>query len=137
MTNQPEFNLLYGANPRRNFASVRKLGVSPMAWSPLAGGRLFDPENVAARACAAAKGMSSRYNAATLEQLAYAWILAPESPAADHRHKQTDRLHRVRKRRHVLAGEDWYALGSAGSQGFHETRRSVSAENQFLALVNQ
>ena len=63
-------------------AQCEKLGILPMAWSPLAGGKLFDPKNDAApRISAAVEKMSARYNGATIEQLAYAWIMAhPSQP---------------------------------------------------------
>jgi autotransporter-associated beta strand protein len=55
-------------------------GVLPMAWSPLAGGLIFEPANPAAqRLAAAAAGMAGRYGGAALEQFAYAWILAHPS----------------------------------------------------------
>ncbi|MSU21089.1 MAG: oxidoreductase, partial [Pedosphaera sp.] len=81
VTNQIEFHLLH-PEPIHDgtLQQCEKLGVRPMAWSPLAGGRIFDPSNPAAgRLAEAANSMSSRYDGATLEQLAYAWILAHPS----------------------------------------------------------
>ena len=87
-----------------------------MARSPLAGGRIFDRGNPAApRLAAAAKDMSSRYNAATLEQLAYAWILA--HPSHPLRIIGTNKLERLQSAAQadliVLEREDWYALWEA------------------------
>ena len=47
-TNQVEFNLLH-MDPIYDgtLAQCEKLGILPMAWSPLAGGRLFDPSHEA------------------------------------------------------------------------------------------
>ena len=117
VTNQVEYNLLH-TEPIHDgtFLQCEKLGVSPMAWSPLAGGRLFDPDNAAAqRLAAAAKGMSSRYNAATLEQLAYAWILAhPSRPLPIIGTNKLDRLHSAAQADAIeLEREDWYALWEA------------------------
>jgi predicted oxidoreductase len=93
-----------------------KLDVLPMAWSPLAGGRIFDPSNPAAsRLAVAAKSMSPRYNGATLEQLAYAWISAhPSHPLPI---IGTNRLERLQSAAQadaiVMEREDWYALWEA------------------------
>ena len=48
-TNQVEFHLLH-MDPIYDgtLAQCEKMGILPMAWSPLAGGRLFDPKNEAA-----------------------------------------------------------------------------------------
>ena len=90
--------------------------VRPMAWSPLAGGRIFDSSNpAAARLAAAAKSMASRYGGATLEQLAYAWILAhPSHPLPVIGTNQPERLHAAAQADGiVLEREDWYALWEA------------------------
>ena len=116
-TNQIEFHLLR-REPIEDgtLHQCERLGVIPMAWSPLAGGRIFDPSNPAAqRLAAAAKEMSGRYNDATLEQLAYAWILAhPSRPLPI---IGTNKLERLQSAAHadeiVLEREDWYALWEA------------------------
>jgi predicted oxidoreductase len=117
VTNQIEFHLLR-PEPINDgtFHQCEKLGVLPMAWSPLAGGRIFDPSNPAApRLAAAAKNMSSRYKTATLDQLAYAWILAhPSHPLPV---IGTNKLERVQSAVQadaiVMEREDWYALWEA------------------------
>ena len=116
-TNQIEFHLLHPEPiDDGTLHQCEKLGVHPMAWSPLAGGRIFDPSNPAAmRLAAAAKDMSSRYNAAPLEQLAYAWILAhPSQPLPV---IGTNKLERLQSAAHAdaiaLEREDWYALWEA------------------------
>jgi predicted oxidoreductase len=116
-TNQIEFHLLH-PEPINDgtLHQCEKLGVRPMAWSPLAGGRMFDPSNPAAqRLAATAKSMSSRYNEATLEQLAYAWILAnPSHPLPVIGTTKLDRLHSAAQADAiVLEREDWYALWEA------------------------
>lgn len=117
VTNQVEFHLLH-PEPINDgtFHQCEKLGVLPMAWSPLAGGRIFDPSHPAApRLAAAAQSISTRYHTATLEQLAYAWILAQPShplPVIG-----TNKLERLRSAAEAdaieLAREDWYALWEA------------------------
>ena len=116
-TNQLEFNLLHH-DPIHDgtFHQCEKQGVLPMAWSPLAGGTLFDPTNAAAqRLMAAANGMAARYGGATLEQLAYAWILAhPSRPLPV---IGTNKLERLKSAAQsdgfTLEQEDWYALWEA------------------------
>ena len=90
--------------------------ITPMAWSPLAGGRLFDPSQPAAsRLAAAVKNMSARYHGATLEQLAYAWIMAhPSGPLPVIGTNKLERIQSAAKADDiVLEREDWYALWEA------------------------
>ena len=117
VTNQIEFHLL---NPEPihdgTLQQCEQLGVLPMAWSPLAGGRIFDVNHPAAgRLAAAAKSMSSRYHGATLEQLAYAWILAhPSHPLPVIGTNKLERIQSAAKADEiVLEREDWYALWEA------------------------
>jgi len=117
VTNQIEFHLLH-PEPIHDgtLHQCEKLGILPMAWSPLAGGRLFDPSNpAAARLATAAKNMSSRYGGATLEQLAYAWILAhPSHPLPVIGTNKLERLQSAAQADDiVLEREDWYGLWEA------------------------
>ncbi len=117
VTNQIEFHLLH-PEPISDgtLLQCEQFGVLPMAWSPLAGGRIFDPSNpAAARLAAAAKSMSARYHAATLEQLAYAWILAhPSHPLPVIGTNKLERLQSAAQADAiVLEREDWYALWEA------------------------
>lgn len=116
-TNQIEFHLLH-PEPINDgtLHQCEKLGVRPMAWSPLAGGRIFDSSHPAAvRLAAAAQSMASRYNRATLEQLAYAWILAhPSHPLPVIGTNKLERLQSAAQADAiVLEREDWYALWEA------------------------
>ena len=114
VTNQIEFHLLRPeAINDGTLDQCEKLDVLPMAWSPLAGGRIFDSGNpAAARLAAAANEMASRYDGATLEQLAYAWILAhPSRPLPVVGTHRLERLHSAaRADALVLEREDWFAL---------------------------
>jgi predicted oxidoreductase len=116
-TNQIEFHLLH-MDPILDgtLHQCEKRGVLPMAWSPLAGGRLFDASNPAAqRLAAAAASMAPRYGGATLEQLAYAWILAhPSRPVVVIGTNKLDRIASAAQADAiVLEREDWYALWEA------------------------
>lgn len=117
VTNQLEFHLLH-MDPIYDgtFDQCQELRVHPMAWSPLAGGRLFDPANEAARRLAtAAAGLAEKYEGATLEQLAYAWVLAHPSRALPviGTNKPERIESAVRAASLTLEREDWYALWEA------------------------
>ena len=97
---------------------AQALGLRPMIWSPLAGGRLFsgeDPRTVRVReemhAIAARLGVS-------LATLAYAWIL--RHPSRPHPITGTGRIKGIREAVAALDvcldPEDWYAIWTA-SQG--------------------
>ena len=116
-TNQVEFHLLH-MDPLHDgtLHQCEKARIRPMAWSPLARGAIFDPENPAAQRLArAAEAMAPRYPAAGLEQLAYAWILAhPSRPLPI---IGTNRIERIQSAALAdaiqLEREDWYALWEA------------------------
>lgn len=116
-TNQVEFHLLRPEPVTDGtFALCEGSGVAPMAWSPLAGGRLFAAgEPAAQRLAAAAEGMAARYGGATLEQLAYAWVMA--LPCGPLPVVGTNREERIRSAAAAdglrLEREDWYALWEA------------------------
>ena len=116
-TNQLEFHLLR-MEPILDgtIQQCEKLGVRPMAWSPLAGGRLFDPQNEAAqRLAAAAASLAPRYGGATLEQLAYAWLMAhPSQPLPIIGTNKPERIRSAAAAANItLEREDWYALWEA------------------------
>ncbi|WP_218918799.1 aldo/keto reductase [Lacunisphaera limnophila] len=114
VTNQLEFHLLH-MDPIHDgtFDQCQQLGVRPMAWSPLAGGRLFSPGNEAAvRLGRAAAALADKYDGATLEQLAYAWILAhPSRPLPVIGTNKVERIESAAKAAAIeLSREDWFAL---------------------------
>lgn len=117
VTNQIEFHLLHPEPINDDTLHQRKkLGVLPMAWSSLAGGRIFDPNNpAAARLPAAARSMSGRYRGATRKQLTYAWILAhPSHPLPVIGTNKLDRPQSAAQADGIaLEREDWYALREA------------------------
>ena len=116
-TNQLEFHLLHHDSIHDGtFHQCEQQGVLPMAWSPLAGGRLFDSKDAAAqRLAAAAQGMAARYGGATLEQLAYAWVMAhPSRPLPVIGTNKLERIQSaVEADKILLSHEDWYALWEA------------------------
>lgn len=114
VTNQVEFHLLR-MNPIYDgtFDQCQQQRILPMAWSPLASGRLFDSTNEAAmRIAVTAASMSGKYNDATVEQLAYAWIMAHPSQAFPV--IGTNKSERIKSAAEAasikLEREDWYAL---------------------------
>lgn len=114
VTNQLEFHLLH-MNPIYDgtFDQCQKQRIQPMAWSPLAGGKLFDrSDEAAARLSTAVAGMSEKYGKATLEQLAYAWILAhPSRPIPVIGTNKIERIESAAASAGLtLEREDWYAL---------------------------
>lgn len=122
VTNQVEFHLLQ-MSPINDgtFDQCQKLRIQPMAWSPLAGGRLFDQANPAAnRLAAVAAEISAKYHQASLEQLAYAWILAhPSRPIPVIGTNKLERITSAAKSAGLnLSREDWYALWVA-AQGYN------------------
>jgi predicted oxidoreductase len=93
------------------------LGLRPMVWSPLAGGRLFaapDEAAVRVRAELAALGQQHGVSAATI---AYAWIL--RHPARPLPITGSGRMAALREAVAALAvdlsAQDWYRIWQAGS----------------------
>lgn len=116
-TNQIEFHLLH-MDPLADgvLDQCQRKRVQPMAWSPLASGKLFDPENPAAqRLAATATALSPKYGGATLDQLAYAWIMAhPSHPLPVIGTNKPERIaSAVQSANIALEREDWYALWEA------------------------
>ena len=114
VTNQVEFSLLH-MDPifDGTFDQCQEKANHPMAWSPLAGGKLFDPSHEAAiRLAKEAAILAPRYGNATLEQLAYAWVMAhPSAPFALVGTNRIDRIDSAAAAAEItLSREDWFAL---------------------------
>lgn len=76
VTNQIEYNTLQ-LKPHQDgtIPFCQKRGLHPMAWSPLAGGRLFKPTTEREeRVASAIQSIAEQYNASS-DQIALAWIL--------------------------------------------------------------
>jgi predicted oxidoreductase len=117
VTNQIEFSLLHMDPIYDGTADqCQRLGMRPMAWSPLAQGRLMNPEDpAAARVHAKAAELTGKYGGASVDQFAYAWLLAhPSQPLPIIGTNKLDRLHAIAKAADLqLEREDWYALWEA------------------------
>jgi predicted oxidoreductase len=121
VTNQIEFSLLHMDPIDDGTADqCQKLRIKPMAWSPLAKGALMDKTDpAAARLHAKAAELSAKYGGATMDQLAYAWIMAhPSQPLPIIGTNKLERLIATAKSTAIkLEREDWYALWTA-AKGF-------------------
>jgi len=117
VTNQIEFSLLH-MDPIYDgiFDQCQRQHILPMAWSPLGQGRLMKKDDpAAARLHAKASELSARYDDATLDQLAYAWIMAhPSMPLPIIGSNKLERIQAAVKAADIkLEREDWYALWTA------------------------
>lgn len=122
VTNQIQFSVLH-LDPIYDgtFDQCQQLRISPMAWSPLAGGTLFRGRGeAAARVRIALESVGRELGGLTLDQVAFAWILA--HPARIVPVLGTSNLDNVR---HVLQAsrlrltrEQWFTV-LAAAQG-HE-----------------
>ncbi|WP_329740429.1 aldo/keto reductase [Dyella sp. A6] len=116
VTNQLELSPLHmQALDDGTLDQAQQLGLRPMIWSPLGGGRLFagdDPQALRVRgemeAIAARLGIS-------LTTLAFAWIL--RHPSRPHPITGSGRIERLREAVAALdvtlEAEDWYAIWTA------------------------
>lgn len=118
-TNQVEFSLLHRAPIEDGSLDLcQRLGMHPMAWSPLAGSRLFDTTTPAGQRLAeTAADLAESYGGATLEQLAYAWIMAhPSRPMPVVGTNRHDRIKSAaRAASLVLTRHDWFRLWVAAT----------------------
>ena len=117
VTNQVEFSLLH-MDPLTDgvFDQAQQLRFRPMAWSPLAGAALLDSQTeVGRRIQGACARLSAKYADATVDQLAYAWILAhPASPIPILGTHRPERIQGAACAAAIqLEREDWYALWTA------------------------
>lgn len=117
VTNQVEFSLLH-MDPIFDgvLDQCMRLGVSPMAWSPLGGGRLMRQDDESgARVRAAVAELSEKHGGASVDQVAYAWIMAhPSAPMPIIGSNQLERIESVARAVNItLSREEWYALWTA------------------------
>jgi len=117
VTNQVEFSLLHMDPIYDGTADqCQRLGIAPMAWSPLAQGRLMRADDEAgARVQALAAELGPKYGGATTDQLALAWIMAhPSRPLPIIGTNRVERIESAARASGIrLSREDWYALWSA------------------------
>ncbi|GLQ46436.1 oxidoreductase [Dyella lipolytica] len=116
LTNQVELSpLQMGALDDGTLDQAQQLGLRPMIWSPLAGGRLFTGEDEQAqRVRAEMTAMAARYNV-SLTTLAFAWVLRhPSRPHPITGSGRIDGLRDAAAALNVRLGEeDWYAIWTA------------------------
>ena len=89
-----------------------------VVWSPLGGGRLISGhDETSIRLHAKAAKLGIKYDMATIDQLAYAWILAhPSQPIPVIGTNKIERIQSVAKAETIkLEREDWYALWEAAT----------------------
>lgn len=117
VTNQLEISVLHtDALYDGTLNQCEQARIRPMAWSPLAGGRLFDADDPAAgRVRAAMEAMRERYDGAADDALAFAWVMAhPSRPVGI---IGTNKIERIRSTAQAstitLERQDWYALWEA------------------------
>lgn len=118
VTNQVEFSLLCMNSIFDGVTDqCQRLRIKPMAWSPLAGGRMMSgsTDTSAIRLHAKAAKLGLKYGNATLDQLAYAWLLAhPSTPLPVIGTNKVERIQSVARAAELkLEREDWYALWEA------------------------
>lgn len=90
--------------------------VRAMAWSPLAGGRIFDPADEAgSRLLKKLKNLSPAYGDAPVDALVYAWLLAcPAKPTIVLGSNKPERIKSgVAGGSIELSREDWYGIWEA------------------------
>lgn len=113
VTNQVEFSLLHMDPIYDGTADqCQRHRILPMAWSPLAKGALMAGTAETEPLRAKAAELSAKYDGATLDQLAYAWIMAhPSMPLPILGTNKLDRIQAAAKAASIkLDREDWYAL---------------------------
>lgn len=119
VTNQIELSVLH-LDPLHDgtLDQAQRLRTPPMAWSPLAGGRLFDPRDErAARVRAALEAVGQEVGGAGADQVALAWLL--RHPARILPVLGTGKLERVRAAAAAeaiaLDRQQWFAIWEASA----------------------
>jgi predicted oxidoreductase len=117
VTNQIEFSVLnMDAQNNGTLDMCQRLGISPMAWSPLGGGRLFKgrTEQIV-RVRRVLKDIAGELNAQSIDQVALAWILT--HPADFVVVLGTGNLDRIRSAVQAeeirLSRQQWFAIWRA------------------------
>lgn len=116
-TNQVEFSLLH-MDPIYDgtFDHAQQHRYKPMAWSPLARALLMDPSHLPSqRIHHACEMLASKYDNASVDQLAYAWIMShPSQPLPVIGTHNMERIRAAAAAAQIkMDREDWYALWTA------------------------
>ena len=116
LTNQLELSpLALAALDDGTLDQAQQLGLRPMIWSPLGGGRLFHPDDPQALRVREAMLPIAERHGVSLATLAYAWIL--RHPSRPWPITGTGRIEGLREAVAALDlrldAEDWYAIWTA------------------------
>ena len=116
VTNQVEISLTHrDALLDGTVDYLMQQGVSPMAWSPFGGGKLFEEKPKNQELHRQMDELSQKHAGASYDQLALAWLL--QHPARIVPILGTKRLERIKAAATVeeisLSRQDWFALWSA------------------------
>jgi predicted oxidoreductase len=116
VTNQVEFNVMH-FDPMEDgtFGLMQQRRVSPMIWSPLAGGRIFNEQSEQAnRIRSVLNELSEKYEA-SIDQLALAWIhKLPSKPVSVIGSGKIERIKSAAESINIkLSREDWFKVWSA------------------------
>ena len=118
VTNQIELSVLF-LDPLRDSTldQLQQLRVRPMAWSPVAGGRLFDPMDERARRVRGALEAIGQELGASVDQVALAWLL--RHPARVLPVMGTGKIERLREavaaENVTLDRQQWFAIWEASA----------------------
>lgn len=119
VTNQVEFSVLnMEVQDNGTLDMCQKLGISPMAWSPLGGGRLFkEGTEQIVRVRKALDEIADEVGGASIDQIALAWIL--NHPANFVVILGTGNLGRIKKaveaEKIKLTREQWFKIWTAST----------------------
>ena len=114
VTNQVELSVMHtAAKDNGALDQCQKLRISPMIWSPLAGGRLFIEQGD--QFAKTLTTLSPNYNNASFAQLALAWIFRlPSDPVVIIGTGKLDRIKSAAESVSIkLSREDWYRIWTA------------------------
>jgi len=116
LTNQLELSpLQMDALDDGTLDQAQQLGLRPMIWSPLGGGRLFTAEDEQARRVRAEMTAIAERHGVSLTTLAFAWVL--RHPSRPYPITGTGRIEGLRDAVAALDvkldAEDWYAIWTA------------------------
>ena len=118
VTNQIELSVLY-LDPLHDgtLDQLQRLRVPPMVWSPVAGGRLFDPVNERARRVRETLATIGQEVGASVDQVALAWLF--RHPAQVLPVMGTGKIERLREAAAAeaitLDRQQWFAIWEASA----------------------
>lgn len=120
VTNQIELSVMQMAPLQDGTLDhCQRLRIAPMAWSPLAGGRLFSEESPRAMRLRRTLGEIAGAHGVTPAAIAYAWVLRhPSCPLVLAGSQRVAAMQEaVAGTRVMLTREEWFAVWSASAGG--------------------